>query len=65
MMTVPSAWRRSVELFEAWWTIHVSHADVAAYWETVSGIPFTAPGATMALAGTVQQFLQAQLQLTD
>ena len=40
---------RTVELFQAWWTINFSHSDLAAYWENMAGIPIITPGARAAL----------------
>ena len=40
---------RTVELFQAWWTINFSHSDLAAYWDNMAGIPIITPGARAAL----------------
>ena len=62
---IPYYWTRSLELFQAWYTIHISHSDVAWYWESLSGIPILAPGATVVFAAVCKEFLKSHiLELT-
>lgn len=60
-LPIPSSWSRSLELFQAWYTIHISHSDVAWYWESISGIPILAPGATVMFAAVCKRFLQMHI----
>lgn len=55
---------RHWELFQAWWTIHVTHSDLAGFWQSATGIPVVAPGVTIALASLVQKYAYARLPLT-
>ena len=48
---------RTVELFQAWWTINFSHSDLAAYWENLAGIPIITPGARAALFHFLQSLM--------
>ena len=58
---IPHYWTRSLELFQAWYTIHISHSDVAWYWESLSGIPILAPGATVVFAAVCKKFLKSHI----
>ena len=58
---IPHYWTRSFELFQAWYTIHISHSDVAWYWESLSGIPILAPGATVVFAAVCKKFLKSHI----
>ena len=50
---------RHWEGLKAWWTLHVTHADLAGYWLT--GIPVVGWGATLAVASVIQRTVQAYL----
>ena len=52
---------RHWEVLKAWWTLHVTHADLAGYWQSLTGIPVVAPGATLAVASVIQRTVQAYL----
>ena len=52
---------RHWEVLRAWWTLHITHADVAGYWQSLTGVPVLAPGATLAAASVLQRAVQAYL----
>ena len=58
---LPVHWSRSLEVFQAWYTIHISHYDVAWYWESLSGIPVVAPGDTVMFAGFLKKMLRTHI----
>ena len=55
---------RHWEVLRAWWTLHITHADVASYWQSLTGVPVLAPGATLAVASVLQRAVQAYLVAT-
>lgn len=48
---------RTVELFQAWWTINFSHSDLAVFWQNFAGVPIITPGARAAFFQFVRGFM--------